>query len=121
MQTEEIVQLTRKNISQFLASQSTPPEPYSGPEMRRKPRWPFPGTVEFRPSGGSGQEHWMGTLRNVSETGLGMSCDRHLIPGMLIDLAFHTPEISFVGKGVIRYCKEVRNQFMAGVEFLFDE
>lgn len=119
MQTEEILKLERKVLSEVLTRQFCPDDDWKGKEKRHNQRWPFPGTVEVSPNSGENQL-WLGTLRNVSETGLGMCCEEYLKPESVIDLAFHMPEASFYGKGVIRYCKEVRDRYMVGVEFLFD-
>jgi hypothetical protein len=121
MKTEEILKLTSRNISRFLQQQKGLQDPFEGREQRRAPRWPFPGTVEICPVDSDGGVQWLGTLQNVSETGLGMSCEQYLKPDMVIDLAFHMPEASFYGKAIVRYCREIREQFMAGVEFLFDD
>ncbi len=121
MRTDEIVKLTRENIAQFLAENTEPADSYDGPQRRREPRWPFPGAVEVYPINASGGIQWLGTLRNVSASGLGMSCERYLKPETVVDISFHMPDASFYGKAVVRYCKEVRNEFMCGVEFLFDE
>lgn len=121
MKTDEIVKLTRNNIAEFLAENAGPVEPHDGPQRRREPRWPFPGAVEVYPCSANGSVQWLGTLRNVSASGLGMSCERYLKPETLVDISFHMPDASFYGKAVVRYCQQVRNEFMCGVEFLFDE
>ena len=121
MIADEILKLTRQGITEVLAAKQDQAEPFMGDERRLAPRWPFPGTIELRPADGDGREQWFGTVRNVSETGLGASGDHYFELGTVLEIAFHLPEASFYGKGTVRYCKQVRGEFMLGLEFLFDE
>ena len=121
MIADEIVKLTPEAIAKLLRTREAPDAEYDGAERRDAPRWPFPGAIELRPADADGGTQWFGTCRNVSETGLGMTCDQYLDPGDRLDIAVHLPEASFYGQAIVRYCKEVRGQFMAGLEFLFDD
>jgi len=121
MQTaDEIVKLTRQGILDLLEGRSAEAESHKGHERRRYPRWPFPGPVEIWPVDSDGRTRWFGTSRDISEGGMGMSCDIYFEPGTPIEIALHLPEATFCGKATVRYCAEVRNEFMLGLEFNFD-
>jgi len=121
METDEIFKLTRRGIADLLRSPAHAAAAHSGNERRQTPRGTFPATVEIYPAGGDGTERWFGTCRNLSETGLGMSCDRHFDPEMPLDIAIHLPEASLCGRAVVRYCMETPHGFMVGLEFDFQE
>lgn len=123
MQTSEIVKLTRKRITGLIRARQESAghvDPSPGPERRRAPRWPFKGAVEIWPSGGDGRQVWHATCLNISDTGMGLSTDEHLDPGSLMEVAIHLPEMTLCGKATVRYCAEVRHQFMVGMEFQFE-
>ncbi len=88
-------------------------------ERRKYPRWPFHGAVELWPEGSQGRHAVHGTCLNISETGVGLGTDEHVDPGQIMEIALHLPEMSLCGRAVVRYCAEVRRQFMVGMEFLF--
>lgn len=124
MRTEEIVKLTRSRIAGIIQARqdaaSIPcPENHEGSERRRYPRWPFKGPVEIWPVGGDGSKVTHATCLNISETGMGLSTDNHLDPGTQVEIALHLPEMTLCGRANVRYCAEVRNQFMLGMEFLY--
>ena len=122
MQTDEIVKLTRKRVADILKDRRESeklPESAPGQERRHHPRWPFKGAVELWPAGADGRSQMHGTCLNLSETGVGVSCDTHLQPGEVMELAIHLAEVTLCGRAVIRYCADVRGQFMIGLEFLF--
>ena len=118
---DEIVKLTRRGIRELLEGRYAHSESYGGSERRHLPRWPFPGPVEIWPVDGDGRTRWLGTSRDISESGMGMSCDTHFDPGTCLEIALHLPEATFCGKGLVRYCAESRHGFMIGVEFEFEE
>ena len=123
METNEIMKLTRKGITDLLALQhASPEEDYSGEDRRQWPRWPSPGTVELWPIDENGAEQWFGTLRNVNETGLGCTTDEPFEPGTPLQVAFHLPEASFYGKGTVCHCTLTpQEQYIVGVQFDFEE
>lgn len=123
MQTDEIVRLTRSRLAAVIeARQRAANAPFSehqGPERRQYTRWPFKGAVEIRPDGGDGSQVKHATCLNLSETGMGLSSDQHIAPGQVVEIALHLPEMTLCGRATVRYCAEIRNQFMVGMEFLF--
>lgn len=124
MRTEEIVRLTRHRLTGIIKqrqdSAALPlPEGHDGPERRRYARWPFKGAVEVWPDGGDGSQVKHATCLNLSETGMGLSSDEHIAPGEVVEVALHLPEMTLCGRAAVRYCAEVRGQFMVGMEFIF--
>jgi hypothetical protein len=122
MQTEEIVKLTRKRIAAIVKARQESgklTDSLPGPERRHHPRWPFKGAVELWPDGTGARSQLHGTCLNISETGVGLSCDKHLQPGDIMEVAVHLPEMSLCGRAAVRYCAQVRGQYMVGLEFLF--
>jgi hypothetical protein len=123
MRTEEIVRLTRNRIVGIINARqdaaAIPLPDHSGPERRRYTRWPFKGAVEIWPDGGDGREVKHATCLNISETGMGLSSDEHITPGQVVEVAIHLPEMTLCGRATVRYCAEIRGQFMVGMEFIF--
>jgi hypothetical protein len=119
MKTEEIVRLTRRTVADLVRARHGDVEPFLGHERRRSPRWPFPGTVELHPTDGT-TDQWFATCRNVSETGLGMCCDRFFDVGTVLEIAIHVPERTLYGRGIVGYCQKTPAGFMTGIEFDFD-
>jgi hypothetical protein len=118
MKADEIVKLSHRSIFELLKGRQEPESSEApGRERRRKPRWPFPGTVEIHVSGCA--EPCFGSLRNLSETGLGMSCDRYFELESRVEIALHLPEASFCGQAIVRYCMETPRGYMTGIEFDF--
>jgi hypothetical protein len=122
MKTEEIVELTREGICKLLEKRrKETDDKHAGRERRTAPRWPFAGTVEIWSDDRQAMIPCLGSLRDLSQSGLGMKCDGFFEPGTEIEIAVHVPEASFCGRGIVRYCKQVRREFMTGVEFCFGE
>ncbi len=125
MLTNDIVKLTRDRIAELVRSREAPESDYTGNERRRAPRWPFPGAIGLRPADGGGDETWFGTCRDVSITGVGITCERYFEPGTALEIALHLPEATFCGKAVVRYCVELEadteDEYAMGLEFDFDE
>jgi hypothetical protein len=123
MRTEEIVRLTPHRIVAIIKARqeaaAIPLADHNGPERRRSPRWPFKGAVEIWPDGGDGSVVTHATCLNISETGMGLSSDEHIAPGQTVEVAIHLPEATLCGRAAVRYCAQVRDQFMVGMEFLF--
>lgn len=120
MKADEIVTLTREGIASLLRSRTgMAPDQSPGHEKRRSPRWPFPGTVEITPPEGHADTPFFGAVRNLSETGLGMQCDRYFDINTRLEVAVHLPEASFCGHAYVRYCMETPQGYMTGLEFDF--
>lgn len=122
MQTQEIVKLTQKRIADIVKARQESgklSDELPHVERRKHPRWPFKGAVELWPEGVDGRSLTHATCLNLSETGMGLSCDEHLNPGQPMEVAIHLPEMTLCGRAVVRYCAEIRGQFMVGMEFLF--
>jgi len=123
MRTEEIVRLTRKRVLAILKARqdaaTLPDDNPEGHERRHYPRWPFKGAVEIWPDGAANNKAIHATCLNLSETGMGLSCDEHLTPGTVMEIALHQPEMTLCGRATVRYCAQIRDQFMVGMEFLF--
>ena len=118
--TEITVKLTRKGIAGLLETQAQPePGDHDGPERRRSPRGQCTGTVEIYPTDGKEHPPGSASVRNVSEIGLGMSADRYFEPGLAVAIVLHLAKASFHGRAVVRYCQQVRGEYMTGVEFIF--
>ncbi len=125
MPTDEIVKLTRKQVSRLIRRRmEAAGQQFDGEEQRRAPRWPFPGTVELRYPGASKPEQWFATCRDISEGGMGMKTDAYFAPGTVLDISVHLPEQSFYGQATVRYCKELetesQSEYLLGVQFIFD-
>ncbi len=123
MHTDEIVKLSRKRVAAVVAARreagGEPKVQHEGAEKRRDPRWPFQGAIELWPDGGDGRVVTHGTCLNLSETGVGLSCDEHMVPGQVMEIAVHLSEVTLCGRATVRYCAPVRGQFMVGMEFVF--
>lgn len=123
MRTDEIVKLSSSRIVAIIKARQEAAEipcpENPGSERRRYPRWPFKGAVEIWPDGGDGSKTTHATCLNISETGMGLSSDVHLPPGSVVEIALHLPEMTLCGRAAVRYCAEIRKQFMVGMEFLF--
>lgn len=127
MRTNEIVKLTRDGIARLVAKRAEEedaPRPTAdqGHERRRAIRWPFPGTVEIRVCGCDSSQLWFGSILNLSEGGLGMTCDRKFPLGTELEISVHLPEASFYGRCTVRHtCENEYEEYVTGVEFLFDD
>ena len=121
MPTDEIVRLTRKQVSQLIRRRmQAAGHEFDGEEQRRAPRWPFPGTVELRHAEGSDPNQWFATCRDISEGGMGMKTDVYFAPDTLLDISVHLPEMTLYGPAKVKYCREIEpSEYMMGVEFIF--
>src|SRR5262249_14927464 len=116
MNTDEIVKLTQQTVQDLIRSRLQGVEACPGHEGRKSPRWPFPGTVEIQSVDGSPGQ-WFGPCRNISETGLGMSCDQAFEQESVLEIAIHLPEATLYGNGIVRYSQQTPAGFMTGIEF----
>ena len=124
MPTDEIVKLTRKQVSRLIRRRmEAAGANYEGSERRRAPRWPFPGTVEVRYADGRDPSQWFATCRDISDGGMGMKTDMYFAPGTLLDISVHLPEQTFYGQATVRYCKEleIESEYIMGVQFVFED
>jgi hypothetical protein len=121
MDADEIYPLSRDAIRNLLQARQSD-ETDSGPlGKRRLPRWPFPGTIElWLPTPGGREEHMLGTLRDLSETGVGMRGDVEVKTGQVLSIAVHQPEASFHGQATVRHCTAHGTGYYVGLEFKFD-
>lgn len=111
----------RQDIQQIAQSEGKPKPPHAGPERRRHPRWSISGSCEISlPSVGS-SEIWMAELRDISESGLGVTCSHYFDPETVVELLVHTGGTSFAAEANVRYCHRVRGEFNIGLEFIFRE
>lgn len=121
MKAEEIVRLSRRGVSSLLTAREQSTEPHLGHERRRKPRWPFPGTIELCVPGEEALIPRFGTCHDLSEEGVGFTCDEAFEPGTTLDIALHLPEASFYGRGTIRHRVRTPRGYLTGMEFLFED
>ncbi len=122
MKVTEICLLTEEAVAKLLADRQLKAPDVKGNGRRSTPRWPFPGTVElWIPEGGGPARHALATSLNLVLHGVGIRCDEPLSPGLELAIAIHEPEVSFHGRGVVRHCTEIEDEFLVGVEFLFDD
>ena len=122
MPTEEIVQLTPEAVREIVAERKRHEagfEPFGTSERRRQPRWPFPSTAEIAPVDGDTTLRWFATCHDLSESGLGMTCDRYFKPDTPLEIGIHLPEATLFGQAIVRYCMETPRGYMTGVEFVF--
>lgn len=118
MDTSEFVKLTRDAIKELIRARTEAlPQPPNH-ERRRAPRWPFPAMVEIYMAGDD-SGRWFATCHNMSETGLGMSCEQYFEPETRLEIAIHLPEATFCGHGIVRYAMKTPRGQMTGVEFDF--
>jgi hypothetical protein len=124
MPTDEIVKLTRKQVTRLVRRRmEAAGQKYEGDERRRAPRWPFPGTVELRLADPSNPSQWFATCRDISEGGMGMKTDTYFASGTVLDISVHLPEQTFYGQATVRYCREldVESEYIMGVQFVFED
>jgi hypothetical protein len=122
MPTDEIVRLTPEAIREVVEERRKRDagfKPFAGREKRAAPRWPFPSTAEIAPADGDTTVRWFATCHDLSESGLGMTCDRYFEPETALEVGIHLPEATLYGRAVVRYCMETPRGFMTGVEFVF--
>lgn len=120
MKTDEFVHLSRQAVQRLLEErqQSDPVPASAGPERRRHPRWPFPAPVELWVPGEDGiDEHVLGTCKDLSCGGVGISCDCELPVGVTLPIAIHQPEVTFHGYAIVRRCMRGPDGYHVGLEF----
>lgn len=120
MTTDEIIQLSPESIREIIRLRQEKHAGFEGRERRHAPRWPFPGTAELRPVDEQSTDRWFASCRDLSDTGLGLSCERFFEPGTQLEISVHLPEATLYGKVAVRYCMKTSRGFMTGVEFCFD-
>lgn len=121
MKVSEICPLTEDAVAKLLASRKLPAPDVKTDGRRKAPRWPFPGAAElWIPEGGGLARHALATSLNLSLYGVGIRCDEPLSPGLELAIAIHEPEVSLHGRAVVRHCSEIENEYLIGLEFLFD-
>ena len=118
----EICRLTSEAIAGLLKARNVR-EPEPGPDGRRRaPRWPFPGTAELWIPDEDGIEyHSLATSLNLSMYGVGIRCDDELTPGLELSIALHEPEVSFHGQARVCHCAEMEDDYLVGLQFIFDK
>ena len=124
MPTDEIVKLTRKQVSRLIRRRmEAAGQQFEGKEQRRARRWPFPGTVELRYADGSDPNQWFASCRDISEGGMGMKTDVCFAPDTVLDISVHLPEQTLYGQATVRYCRELEteSEYLMGVQFIFDD
>ena len=116
----EIRPLSREALKGFLHDrQLTGPDEHAAAQ-RRAPRWPFAWPVElWVPNDRGHEEYALGTCRNLSVGGVGVSTDGPLSAGQEVPIAIHQPEMSFHGRAVVRHCRKTPGGYYVGLEFVF--
>lgn len=118
----EIRPLTRSSVAKVLACQLGGAVESCETERRRAVRWPFSGTVEFWSDDGHGREDYaIGTCENMSQNGLGVTCDDPFEPGTTLKVAVHQPSLSLHGRATVRHCTETENGYYCGLLFEFED
>ena len=120
METAEICKLTQAAVARLLEDRAG--LKLSSREKRRTPRWPFPGTVELWIPDEDGTERYtLATSLDLSINGAGIRADEPLEPGLELPVAFHEPEVSFHGRAIVRHCTRVEEDYVIGLQFVFDK
>ena len=121
MDATEICPLTRDAVSELLAARNPADGDRRGSPRRRVARWPFPGTVElWIPEEDGGERYALATSLNLSTDGVGIRSDEELPSGAEVAIAIHEPELSFHGRGVVRHCTAIENEYLVGVQFVYE-
>jgi hypothetical protein len=122
MKAEITQKLTYETISALVQQDIVSTvEPYVGIERRKYPRKPVTCVVEYWPADGNWRQPLIGECSNISECGLGMSCNCYIEPHILVGFAIYLDTACFHGLASVRYCKKVRDKYMVGLEFIFEE
>lgn len=117
----EVLPLTKAGVAELLASRANAQTTSSAKGKRRADRWPFPGVVElWTPDENGVQRHMLATSVNLSSHGIGIRCDDLLEPGLVLEIAFHEPELSFHGWATVRHATKIESDYLIGLEFKFD-
>jgi len=121
METIEICRLSEQVIARLLAARVPRRATHAGNGRRKMPRWPFPGTVElWIPEKDGTERYTLATSLNLSLDGVGIRFDEPLPPGLELGIAIHEPEASLHGHAVVRHCTEIEEDYLIGLQFVFD-
>jgi len=122
MDTSEFVKLTPETAAALIISQIRD-RAFSEPlGQRRKPRWPFPGTVElWLPDEAESERHIFGTAINISADGIAVRCDEKPTIGTACAIAIHLAEATYHGRAVVRHVTQTSRDYILGVQFTFQE
>ncbi len=122
METTEICPLTEDAVAELLARRAGGQRTVKAKGKRKVSRWPFPATAElWVPEENGIAHHALGTTLNLSFHGVGIRCEEPLTVGLELAIAIHEPEMSFHGRGVVRHCTAIEEDYLVGLEFLFDK
>lgn len=120
MLTEEFVPITADAILDLLRERYGHAPEQSDPDRRRRPRWPFPGTVELWIPDENGDELYLhARALNLSPLGLGILADDDLPVGRRVSLAIHQPEFTLFGDAVVRHASPTTDGRLVGLQFLY--
>lgn len=121
MEAVEICPLSRNTLGKMLSDRDAYASERRGRPRRAAVRWPFPGTVELWIPDELGLEHYtLATSLDLSLEGVGIRCDEELERGLELAVAIHEPEASFHGRALVRHCTEVEEEYLIGLQFLFN-
>jgi hypothetical protein len=123
MEAIEICRLSEQAVARLLERRAPCTSKHRAGGGRRKVlRWPFPGTVElWIPQPDGSERYTLATSLNLSLQGVGIRCDEPLSPCLELGIAIHEPEASFHGHAVVRHCMEIEDDYLIGLQFLFDD
>ncbi len=122
METAEICPIARDAPESLLTERKAEGTDANTNGRRKVARWPFPGTVElWIPDAGGVDQHTLATSLDVSLHGVGIRCDEPLTPGLKLKIAIHEPEVSLHGMALVRHCTEIEEDYLIGLEFIFQE
>lgn len=118
---DEIFALSERSLRDLFERREKKIGPDGAVCRRGEERWPFPGTVEiWVPNGRDGVHYFLATSTNLSRQGIGLRCDEPIVPGVIIELAVHEPELTLHGDAVVRHCAAAEDgSFLLGLQFLF--
>jgi hypothetical protein len=119
LEEKEFVALTADAIQKLLRAGEDRTADRRQQERRREPRWPFASPVQLWVRNRMGQEVEIhATCINLTETGLGLSCEKPLESGLCIPIAIHQAEATYHGKGVVRHCTPSNGEYFVGIELV---
>ena len=123
MEAIDICRLSEQVVAKLLERRAPRTSDHGTSDGRRRmPRWPFPGTVElWIPQSDGIERYTLATSLNLSLQGVGIRCDEPLSPGLELSIAIHEPEASFHGHAMVRHCTEIEDDYLIGLQFLFDD
>ncbi len=117
---QEFLPLTEQAVTQLLENRYGYTDKEVGDSRRRKPRWPFPGTIEVWVPVDDGEEHLLGRGVNLSPNGVGAILDVALKPMQSVPIAIHEPEATLYGRAEVRHCAPHEEGYFVGLQFVFD-